>query len=320
MEKFEAKHNVQIYPTRQRIVPNDRLSKVIFNLTDDDYLLALERQEPLDLVEMKNHKKFGEILSPFKISLDGDNEFFYITEPLNQFDCAVLSVGISEYSFGNTFTTPSIIYRNLTGKVGRSDAEPQKDQLAAIFQSVNKLMRIQLFYNSSELCSKLHYKPSCAKEFVSTLMPCRYLKSSTINGKDTTLIELLAPSPLFEIAKMKNEQLLTYDATLFNIPNQNNTPLAIAVKFYVMNRIQEIKLHKMTPTITFADVFQKCRVVNSGNKAKLDLRNLIIKFFEHLRKNNEIKNFKVTKKKNTFHSITFSYTKIPRKLIARRYD
>ena len=307
MEKFETNRNVQIYPTHQRIVPNDRLSKVLFNLTDDDYLLALERQEPLDLIEMKNHKKFGEILSPFKISIDGDKEFFLITEPLNQFDCAVLSVGISEYAFGNSFTTPAIIYRNLTGKVGRGDAEPSKDQLTAIFRAVNKLMRVQLFYNSSELCSKLHYKNSYAEEFVSTLMPCRYLKSSTINGKDTTLIELLAPSPLFEIAKMKNEQLLTYDTELFDIPNQNNTPLAIAVKFYVLNRVQEIKLHKMTPVITFADVFQKCRVVNSSNKAKLDLRNLIIKFFDHLCAENEIKNFKVTKKKNAFYSIFFSY-------------
>lgn len=307
MEKFESKHNVQIYPTRQRIVPNDRLSKVLFNLADDDYLLALERQEPLDLVEMKNHKKFGEILSPFKISLDGDNEFFCITEPLNQFDCAVLSVGISEYAFGNSFTTPSIIYRNLTGKVGRSDAEPHKDQLTSIFQSVNKLMRVQLFYNSSELCSKLHYKNNYAEEFVSTLMPCRYLKSSTINGKDTTLIELLAPSPLFEIAKMKNEQLLTYDATLFNIPNQNNTSLAIAVKFYVMNRIQEIKLHRMTPVITFADVFQKCRIIDADNKKKLRVRGLILDFFNSLQENSEVKNFKITKKKNAFYSIMFSY-------------
>ena len=301
------KNNIQIYPSKKRVVPNDRLSKILFNLTSDDYKYLIEKQDTIAFVEMNHHKKFGEISSPLKIDIDG--EFFSISEPLNQFDSAVLSVCISEWLANNKITTPAIIFRGLTGKIGRHDAEPSKDQLAAIFNSINKLMRLQLTYNMKDICEKLNYNGGKPELLVSTLLPSLYIKASTINGNDATTIYFTAESPLLRIAKLKNEQLLTYDATLLDVPNQQNTPKNITVKNYVMQRIQEIKLHKMTPVITFDDVFEKCRIKNSDNKTKLRARETIMEFMNHLKSHSEIKDFEVTKKGNSFYSVKFSYPK-----------
>ena len=48
--------------------------------------------------------------------------------------------------------------------------------------------------------------------------------------------------PLLQIADSK-DQIIRYPHALLNVPNQNNTPLVIALKKYVMRRICEIKLH-----------------------------------------------------------------------------
>ena len=307
-----SKNNIQIYPSKKRIVPNDRLSKVLFNLTEADYQYLIDNQDTIGFVEMNNHKKFGEIVSPLKIDIDGES--FSISEPLNQFDSAVLSVCISEWLANNKITTPAIIFRGLTGKVGRGDAEPSKDQLAAIFNSVNKLMRLQLTYNMADICEKLNYNGGKPESLVSTLLPSHYIKASTINGKDATTIYFTAESPMLKIARLKNEQLLTYDATLLDVPNQQNTPMNIAVKNYVMQRIQEVKLHRLIPTITFEDVFQKCRIQNASRDNKMNARNTIIKFFEYMKEKLEIKDFELTKKGNSFYSIKFTYVKKSLKL------
>ena len=302
---FESE-NIQIYPSKVRITPNDRVAKKLFNLTDSDLQDWIEKHQKYDFIEMQNHKKFGKILSPIELSVEGEN--FTISEALDQFDCAVLSVCISEWKAGNRYTTPSIIYRGLTGKVGDSDANPSKDQLAAIFNSIDKLMRLQLTYDMTDLCEKLKYNNGKPEKLVSVLLPCHYLKSSTVNGKDTTIISLDAESPLWRIAHIKNHQIITYDTNLLNVPNQQNTKMNITVKNYVMIRIQEIQLHKLQPVITFKDVFEKCRIEDKDNKIKQRAREIIIEFMNHLKSKSEIKDFEVTKKRNSFYSIKFSYT------------
>ena len=83
----------------------------------------------------------------------------------------------------------------------------------------------------------------------------------------------------------------------------------IAVKNYVMQRIQEIKLHRLTPIITFEDVFKKCRIENAHGEIKRRARETIIAFMNHLKSQSEITNFELTKKGNSFYSVKFSYPK-----------
>ena len=80
----------------------------------------------------------------------------------------------------------------------------------------------------------------------------------------------------------------------------------ITAKNYAMLRVQEIKLHRqLTPTITFDDVFRKLRIENSSTKTKMDVRNTMLEFFDHLKNENIVKDFEVVKHGNTFYSIKF---------------
>ena len=81
-----------------------------------------------------------------------------------------------------------------------------------------------------------------------------------------------------------------------------------------MLRVQEIKLHKMMPVITFDDVFHKCRIDNASSDKKMNARNITIEFMNHLKSHSEIKDFEVTKKGNTFYSVKFSYARKSRQV------
>ena len=309
MELIQNKKNVKINPSKVIFIPNDRFAKKLFNLSDEDFLDAC--QEPTNLIEIKNHKKFGKISSPFLIIVD-EQLSFTLSEPLDQFDFDVLIICISEYHVGNYFITPAIIYRGLTGKVG-TDAMPSKDQLNAIMHSLEKLMflKIEIFMN--EICEKADYNAGKKFHIVAPILPAEYTTETIINGKSSTVIHLLEESPIWRIAHLKNHQVLSFNSELLDIPRQQNTRLNIMVKFYVLRRILEIILHNMTSTITFQDVFKNCRIENADNKTKLRAREFMLAFFEHLKTKKIIKSFELTKKGNTFYSIKFTYSKPKKK-------
>lgn len=307
--------NVQLYPSRKLYFPNDIFSKTLFNLTEDDYRKALEEQKILEVKEKKKHKRFGEIITPYRIKVDVNNNFT-VTEPLDQFDFAVLCGCISEMYIGNCHSTDSIIYRAITGKVGDYDANPSKDQRAAITNAIDKLMRTQIGINMSKACEYFKLNEDKAYKTVSAILPCKRVTEITINGKEAgkeaTYIYFDRISPLWEIAAdIKKGQILTCDAALLNMPHQQNTVMNIGVKFYTLRRILESIAHprQMVPIITFADVFHKCRLENVDRVIKLRVRELMIAFFEHLQKQNLVKTFKITKRGTRFHSIEFTFSK-----------
>ena len=306
---MEATHpkNVQVYPSRTLCVPNDRFAKVLFNLSDDDFSSCITNQETVNLTEMNQHKKFGRIYSVFNLSTE-EGETFTISEPLDQFDCDVLTVCISEFNAGNSYITPAIIYRGLTGKVGRGDAEPSKDQLACIIHSVEKLMRLQVRISMNSTCKKLNYNDGKGFFILSTLLPSEYI-ATTVNGKESIVIHLLEASPIWKVASVKNNQFLSFDSKLLDIPHQQNTKLNIMVKFYVLRRVLEIIAHNMTPSITFADVFSKCRIENADGKTKLRAREFMLAFFEHLKDKKIIKSYTLKKKGTSFYSVSITYVK-----------
>lgn len=300
------KNNVQVYPSKTIYFPNDRFAKKLASLTGDDFN-EMNSGEERNLVELQHHKKFGKITSPFRIYVD-EHASFTLSEPVEQFDFDVLCVGISEYRSINRCITPSIIYRGLTGKVGDSDANPSKDQLAAIMHSIEKLMFLKIKINMTDYCEKLNCNEGNAFEIVAPLLPCEYV-AATINGKKTTVIHLLGESPIWQVACIKN-QILSFDSKLLNVPGQQNTKMNIELKNYVLRRIVEIKAHRqLTPTITFDDLFFKCRLEDVSRQKKADARETVDTFFEHLQKEKFIKSFELIKQGNSFHSVKFTYSK-----------
>ena len=296
--------NIQVYPAKKRVEINDKMSKVLFKLNDASYDQMLDEHKAQGVIEVRNHKKLGKVRSSFKLqNSDGYSQKI----PPDEFDRAVLSVCVSNWLEGNLYITPAMIYRGLTGKVNKkSDSKPSSDQLAAIIHSIDKLMFTEFDPTVSEVLEQLKYANGDeAKIKKSTILPC-YRVELTINGQKSDVICFDRESPLYSIAKLK-KQLITYDCELLDVPKQQNTPTTIALKNYVMRRVQEIKLHKLTPTLTFNDIFTKCHIENSDNKTKMRAREYVIKFFEHLKSKNVIKDFDVTKKHLAFYSVKFSY-------------
>lgn len=305
-EEFLMK-NVQIYPSDKIWFPNDSLSKRLFNLSEGDYIKALEDQDGVDVFEKKNHRKFGNIISPLVIRID-DKTDCNLSKPLDQFDFAVLCACISEWRKENRYTTPSIIYRAISGKFGDNDANPSKIQLKNILQSVDKLRRTQIAINMGDVCEKLNYNGGKSFNVISAILPCEQVADITINGKEATVIHLLEESPLLKIAEMKNGQLLSCDSQILNIPRQNNTRMNIAVKIYVLRRVLESIAHpkQMMPAITFADMFEKIRIAQAESNKKCDARNNVFKFFEQLQNKKIISAFALEKKGIFSQTISFT--------------
>ena len=289
----ETLKSIQIYPSKVRIEPNDKMARSLFNWDDVSYD-ALMQGAKGNIVEKKNHRKHGEIKTPIKL---GNATGYGNGDPLTEFDRAVLSVCISEFAVGNAYTTPAIIFRALVGKVGEGDegVRPMKNQAEAIYKSIDKLMFTKFDADATESFEQLKYTNGDEiKIKKSSLLPA-YIVDAKINGQELKdIIFFDRESPIFTLSNLKN-QIIRYDTSLLDVPNQNNTPRIITVKNYVMRRLCEIKLHKMTPTITFDDVFKKCRMEDTSRDVKLDARNAVIKLFEHLQNKDFIKSFDLKK-------------------------
>lgn len=299
--------NVQVHPTRRIIVPNDRIIKMLFTLTNAEYCQIIKARVNLEVTEVRKHRRYGEICSFIKILHD---DFYFMPDPLDQFDLDVANICISEWETGNRYVTYSMIYRSLTGKIGESDATPSKDQLAKIKHSLKKLMSVRIAVDLEAICEKLGYNEGKPAKFTDKIIPARFV-DYTVNGQKTKVIEFTAESPLLKLARVKNNQIISYDVELLNVPKQKNTPLNIELKHYAIRRVIETKAHprQMTPSITFADVLEKCRIADADNKKKHRVRETLKAIFEHLLACGEIDSFQVNKKAGVFYSISFTFSK-----------
>lgn len=295
------KENVQVYPTKRRLVPNFKLCKVIINLSEEQYGHMIVDGKSRKILEKKRHKKYGDVVTVYKISLaDGyDN-----TDPLTEFDYAVLSVCISNFAEGNVHITPAIIYRGLTGK--GNTARMQLDQRDAILNSLRKLMGTIIEIDETETNAAFHYGENRNPITCSSILPA-YFVERTINGQDATVIYFDRESPLLRIA-LDRKQLLSYDVELLDVPGQKNTTMNIMLKNHVMRRIKEIEMHnQLASTLTFPDIFEKCRIENVHLEIKRRAREVIVTFLGHLQAKGVIKSFELTKKGNAFNTIKIHF-------------
>ncbi len=295
--------NIQIYPAKVRVVPNVKLIKNISKLSAEGYQDMLGGGTG-GIIEKRNHKKFGDVITTYKIV---NAEGFTDENPLTEFDAAVLSACISEQKAGNDDTTPAVILRSLTGKVGEGgDAKPCKNQRRAILDSVEKLMCTKITADLSAVNKALGYHDGKKQKITSTILPCDII-TTAINGQPVDdVIHFRGVSPIMQIAEDRN-QILRYETALLDVPNQNNTPLVITLKNYCMRRVAEIKAHKMTPTLTFADIFKRARISDASKHTKLDARNVVENFFAHLKEKGAVKSFELVKRGNQIHAVKFTF-------------
>ena len=301
---------IQVFPTRQRITLNDKATKLLFNLPPNWYETMINQGKRQGVIEKRNHKKHGKIKSAFSLS---NEEGYTQILPLDEYDRAVFDVFVSEFENGNRVLTLPMIQRALSGKIGEVGVIPYKDQRAAILESIGKLRHTDYNDEVLDAYKKLGYidkdEVNEGEEKIEKA-PILATKqtSKIINGQKTDIFYILDEPPLLTNAKRK-KQILTYDAELLNVPDQQNTPLIIMLKNYSLRRVLESIKHpkQLKPILTLDDIFKKCRITDTPNVIKLRARKYLEEFFKHLQSKGVIKSFEFVKKGNKFHAVKFTF-------------
>ena len=283
-------------------VPNDKLSKVLFERTPEQYqkLIAGGNGKIVETTDKKGNK----IKTSYWLNhVDGYTDM----TPLREFDRAVMSVCISTIESGMTFTTVDAVFRAMTG--GKNiHAKIYPAQKSAILESIRRLMKTVIRIDMRPICKAVKkYGKKMSKPVIeSPILPCE-LSTGKVNGQGATIIKLPREPPLWTVANAKG-QILTFDVADFNVPNQNNTFAVIELKSYVLRRVHEIIAHNrnMTPTITFADVFGHCGLSDAADSSKRNARKAVFAIFEHLKSSGVIQSFEKKKTGGAYSTITFS--------------
>lgn len=292
----------------KRTDPNDKICKRLFNMNDDQFNAdALFISEKIFKTKQGNAVAPKEILTPISLEYSEYTQKIMATKPrFNAFDREVCFACISEQTAGNQFTTANTIYRNMTG----SNVHPSDKMVELIKSSLSKLFFSEVTIDLTEISKKYGYCKREGDKYIihGSIIPGTYV-DGVINGQKHIIIKFYEPSPLFLAAEVKNKQILTYNKELLDVPIRNS-PEVISIKSYILRRVLEIIAHKMTPTITFDDVFEKNQLKDTDKYQKVRLRNNIYKMFEFWKKLHLISEYKVNKEGHIPVSISFSYKKI----------
>ena len=301
-EDFDCEIQVEKFHFNTRVTKlitlNDKLTKILFSLSANEYYDSLQNGTSIAVNEIISRGK--KIQSYFKLK---SGSLATLKHPLNEFDRAVFDVCNSACAANFRGITPDSLFRTLVG--GKTNQHPRPNQLAPIFESLERLMTV-IEIDFSQTCEKIPKYNSAPGKITAQILPCQILENVLVNGQITTIIEFTDESPLVKIARAK-KQILTYPVSVLNIPKQNNTPLVIMIKNYVIRRVLEIIAHKMTPTITFTDVFKHCELFDANRFQQRDARKIILDVMKRLQSDGIIKSFETIKKDSSYYSVTITF-------------
>ena len=292
VEKFQT--NTRL---KNIVSPNDKLTKNLFNLPANEYYDTIQKGISIAVTEIISRGK--KIQTHFKLNGGG---FAALKRPLNEFDRAIFDVCNSAREEGFFGLTRDSLFRALTSSSHRS---PRPNQAAAIIESLKRLMTV-IEIDFSHTRDKIPKYQAVKPKLISPILPCIILDNVSVNGQLTSLIKFTDESPLMTIARIK-KQIITSPVALRDITNQNNTPLVIMIKSYVIRRVLEIILHSLTPTITLADIFKHCDLTDADRFQQRNARKIILDIMENLKYEGTIKSFKFTKKDGSYYSITITF-------------
>lgn len=291
IEKFQTNSRLQ-----NIVSPNDKLTKTLFSLPVDEYYDAIQKGISIAVTETTIRGK--KIQTHFKLNGGG---FATLKSPLNEFDRAIFDVCNSARAEGFFGLTRDSLFRALTG----SHRSPRPNQATVILESLKRLMTV-IEIDFSHTRDKMPRYNSVKPKLISPILPCIILDNVLVNGQLTSLIKFTDESPLITIARAK-KQIITSPVSLRDIANQNNTPLIITIKSYVIRRVLEIILHKMTPIITLADIFKRCDLTDADRFQQRNTRKIILDIIENLKSEGIIKSFEFTKKDGSYYSISITF-------------
>ena len=239
--------SIQINKVGKIIIPQDKIGNILLNKVDE--LSDIE-----GIIENKRSK------AKSKLSIEAPDD------DLNLFDVCIFLAAIAQQQAGNECTTAAILHRTLGG----SPKNFSNKQREKILKSIEKLIFTKVKYEFIDDVLKSKSKWNIDKEFeengysyVGALLPAEIV-AEKINGQLTRdAIRFLAESPIFKIAKMKN-QLVKFDAELLNVPKLSYTDTSTRLKFELIDTVSRLRrIDKRN---------KKSRKGNKSDKAKKDLQ------------------------------------------------
>ena len=292
-EKFQIQRRLN-----KMIVPCDKLSNHMFNYTPVDFEEITRDHVKCGCIEGTD-RKGEEVVTPYWLETVKD---YLRTNPLTPFDREVLFHAISAYEQGIRVISISMALDSMTG--GDEKRNVRKNQYEAIRNAFDKLSFIRIVVDLEPILKAYpKYRKNYGKEtkIIGMLLPCSFLEGE-INGQKTFLIKMLDESPLMTYAKMK-KQVLTYDATPLDVPNQNNTPQVMTIANYLLRRVNLIR-RGVNPSILLETLYRNCGLENATKKQKQDARETIDKTLNHFKSEKVIENFTWKKQDGEYRSIT----------------
>ena len=297
---------MKFIPSKFLNAPNDKLTKIIFSLTSDEFQSLLQG-DVFTLRELKNKNHAKIIRSPFWMKFDNPAD----ARPFDLYDRAIFSACISEFSAGHNPTSLNVIFRLICGKPSGKMYIPTQRQKAEIKESIERLRGCKIKVDMSAICAaRKRYNggnPFKMNDFT-PILPCHFASGNVGGYEVDDAISFDAESPLMKVARAKNNQIVTFDYSLLDTSKKHNTRATIGANFYALLRVKEIlneKSRLKTSVITFADVFDKCRITDSSRKAKMNCRRAIIRLMENLQSASVVNSFKLIKKESKFYSVKF---------------
>ena len=295
---------VQQRPTKLT-VPCDKLSKIIFTISRDEYAGIIENHEVCYCSE--GVKKGEKVETPFWLKHVKD---YKDKLPPDGFTRAVLFHAMNFLERGFKFFTFSMVFDSLNG--GEEKRHICKEQYDAIKRAIDNLGFTLITIDLKpllEACPKYaaNFKGDLKRaEIVGCLLPMKYAEIE-INGQKTLAVKLLDESPLMTYAKLKN-QVMTYDISPLAIPGQKNTPQVMTIKNYLLRRIELARQRKgIRPIILFDTLYKNCGLADASDSTKQNARKIIVDTLKAFVSDGVIKNFEFERQDGTYRAIKFYF-------------
>ena len=263
----EIQQKLQISLPAQRIEPNDKLAKCIFHMDDE-----VVKARCMNVVEIRNKGSPAKVTTLVTFISE-------LPEKFNPHDREVALACFSLHANKTLFVTDEQSLIRLMGTIVRMD--------------LYGLRKMNYETNQSEL--------------IGVILPAQFLTNVKLNNSSRTVVKFLDESPVVTVAKIKRNQLITYETALADVGGRNSPDL-IALKNYVLRRITECKRHRqLTPTITFDDVFQKNELSTKSKAEKKRYRDFLLRCFAEWQSINFISTYEIKKKGTGYHGISFQF-------------
>ena len=326
---------------------NDKVSRKIFSLEKEEWENFVTDKIPVKILE-KEPRSFrtpgGEIMTAtkpvaeikirarIKKTVEECIKQEIISEPLNNFDKAVLEACMTHQYHGRDYITMDTIYKYLggtrqLGNMMRQEIENSLDKLRLIdikmdvTQAYLNLKRLQKPDGSPirelkslkrktkiDYISEIEGEVREPKAFLTNyLLPASVL-TIEFNGIKTTAVKFLDVSPLFLYAEDKGETL-ELQQKLLQPPKLNNTQINIRMKNYILSRIESMLRSKrgggknLVEVITFKGIYNgsgNSLTVKTDRNFRKRVREGAVKYLEFLKQEKKIKGFTPVNKEGKY--------------------